>query len=438
MFRIRTREDCAITCRVRMVGIHFCVKSQRRRQPVQNIVYLSLGTNIGNRLSNLRFAISELKNFFDIQKTSHVIETEAMLLPDSPREWNTPFYNLVIAGETLLAPESLLQNVKEIEKKIGRSMDAPKWSPRKIDIDIISYKNLQIESPFLTIPHRGLAGRDFLQYSLVEAGYDDIPENIRIDLNAFSPINHFVLNPKFVGIVNITPDSFSDGGNFLSAENAEAQIRKLYGDGATLIDVGAQSTRPGYREISPSKEISRLSPALERCGDIDCISIDTYFDEVVRYAIKTHSIKWINDQNSRLNSDTIKLIADNDVKLITMLHGTDISWFYKRIETLRSYGMKPENIILDPGIGFGKSKRENISLIKNIAMLKDFGYEVLVGHSRKSFMQSFSNEEAKNRDIETIAISEFLLKSTVDYIRVHNVKDHMRFFVARHCIEIAT
>ena len=403
---------------------------------MQNMIYLALGTNLGNRLANLRAAFSELNSFFDIKLVSHIIETEAMLLPNSPVEWNIPYYNMVLAGETSLDPESLVAKIKYIEKKIGRGMNGPRWAPRIIDIDIVSYKDLRMEKPSLTIPHNGLENRDFLQYLLTEIGYK-IPADIRMDLNAFSVLNHLVFHLKLVGIVNVTPDSFSDGGSFFSTETAEQQIRKLYNDGATLIDVGAQSTRPGYKEIPASEEISRLSAPLERCADIDCISIDTYFDEVVEYVIKTHNIKWINDQNSQFRPETIKLIADNDVKLIIMLHGMDMSWLERRVGELKNQGMQAENIILDPGIGFGKTKRENISLIKNIEMLRDFGHEIFVGHSRKSFMQYFSNEEAKNRDIETIAVSDLLIKANVDYIRVHNIKDHMRFFVAKHCIDMA-
>ncbi len=398
------------------------------------IVCLSLGTNLGNRLVNLQNAISELAEFFTIKTTSHIIETNALLPENASEKWNTPFLNMIIAGTTHCNPSELLLKIKKIEKKLGRKPSDKKWSPRIIDIDIVSYYEQEISTDFLTVPHKEIKNRDFLQYLLTEIGYE-IPKNIKIDINNYSALNHFVLNPKFIGIVNVTPDSFSDGGYFFEAEKAEQHVRKLYSDGAAIIDIGAQSTKPNYIEISPSEEINRLGKVLERCSDIDGISIDTYFDEVIECFIKKHkNIKWINDQNSKLSPKTIKLIADQNLKLVIMLHGTDFSWFKKRIQELEKLGMRYENIIVDPGIGFEKTKRQNINIIKNIKNLKDINCEILLGHSRKSFISFFSNESAKDRDIETIAASS-LAAAEIDYLRIHNVKDHMRFFVTKHCIE---
>lgn len=395
-------------------------------------ICLALGSNLGNRLENLRRAISSLEPFFLVHKISHVIETEALLLPDSPREWDIPYCNLVLTGETTLSPSELLAQIKKIEVNLGRDLKAPRWSPRVIDIDIVFYKDVSVTNDTLTIPHLGVKNREFLQYLLREIGSAEFSE---VD---YSALNHFVLSPRFVGIVNITPDSFSDGGKFFSAEQAESQVRKLCADGAALIDIGAQSTRPGFSEVPPSVEIARLDETLERCSDIsESICVDTYFDEVAEHVMKKHNIKWINDQNSCLSAKTINMIAENNGKLIIMMHGTDISWFSTRIRELKREGMKDENILIDPGIGFGKSVTQNISAIKNINELKQFGHKILVGHSRKSFLSRFSTAPAAERDIETVAISEFLISAGVDYLRVHDVKKHMRFFTAKHCIESA-
>lgn len=400
----------------------------------KDMVCLALGSNLGNKLDNLRKAIHLLSEFFDIKMMSHVIETSAILVPNSPNEWNIPYFNMVIAGSTTLNPFELLCRIKEIEEELGRNMNAAVWSPRIIDIDIIYYKNDTIREDNLVIPHSAIKNRDFLQYLLTEIGYE-IPEGIRLNIDNYQAINHFTLNPKYIGIVNITPDSFSDGNQFLAPDAAEAQARKLCSDGATFIEFGAQSTRPGYIEVSPKTEIMRLEEVLERCDNISCgICVDTYFDEVIKYVMKKHNIRFINDQNSQLNAETIKLIADYNAKLVIMLHGTDFSWFNEKIKKLKELGIKQQNIIIDPGIGFGKSKRENLSVIKNIKIMKDFGCEILVGHSRKSFMTYFTNETAANRDLETIAFSEFLLEAGIDYIRVHNIKDHMRFFIAQHML----
>jgi 2-amino-4-hydroxy-6-hydroxymethyldihydropteridine diphosphokinase/dihydropteroate synthase len=398
------------------------------------MVYLALGSNLGNRFANFRNALRELSSFFDLKLMTHIIETDALLLENSPSNWNIPYFNMMIAGTTVCSSIELLEKLKKVEKKLGRDLNSPRWSPRIIDIDIISYYDQEIRSDHLTIPHKEIKNRDFIQYLLEEIAYE-IPSEI--DLTNYSIVNHYVLNPQLVGIVNLTPDSFSDGGQFFDPEKAEKQARKLIRDSASMIDFGAQSTRPGYVEISAQEEISRLSKVLERCSDLDCISIDTYFDDVVKYVIKNHNIKWINDQNSKLNSESIKLIAEKNLKLVIMLHGNDISWFDDRIKKLEHCGMKRENIIIDPGIGFGKIKHQNIEMIRNINELRQFGCEILLGHSRKSFISFFSNFEAKDRDIETIAVSSVVADIGVDYLRVHNVQDHMRFFVGKHCIETA-
>ncbi|GHT93756.1 folate synthesis bifunctional protein [Alphaproteobacteria bacterium] len=394
------------------------------------MVFLSLGSNLGNRLENIRKAIGELSAFFDCKIMSHIIETEAILPENAPLDWNIPYLNAVIVGDSHCSPFELLSKIKNIEKKMGRDLDTPDWSPRVIDVDIISYYNQPINSDRIVLPHKEIEHREFLQYLLREVGYQ-LSHDMLNNTN-YRPLNHFVLDPKIVGIVNVTPDSFSDGGQYMDADKAEAQVRKIYAEGAHIVELGPQTTKPGYIEVPPSEEIDRLSGVLERCGDINCIGVDTYFDDVVRFAIEKHNVRWINDQNAILNQDTIRLIADNNVKLVTMLHGMDISWIPGRIKILMHFGMPIENIIIDPGIGFGKTKYQNIEMIRNCRRIKEIGCEVLLGHSRKSFMEIFSNLPAPQRDIETLAISSLADDAGVDYIRIHNVQDHMRFFVAKY------
>ncbi|MDR3179639.1 MAG: dihydropteroate synthase [Holosporaceae bacterium] len=398
------------------------------------MVYLSLGSNVGNRFENIRTAIAELSAFFDCKTMSHLIETEAILPDGAPPDWNKPYLNVVVVGDSGCSPFELLSHIKKIEQKIGRNMDAPRWSPRVVDIDILSYYGQMINSKKITLPHQAIGERKFLQYLLWEVGYF-FPENVINGLN-YVPLDHFVLNPKMVGIVNVTPDSFSDGGKYFDPAKAEAHARKIYADGAYVVEFGPQSTKPGYKEVSPKEEIARLSEVFERCSDINCKGVDTYFADVARYAIENHKVKWINDQKGALNAATIRLIADNDVKLVTMLQGTDMSAISERIKILRHGGMSLGNIIIDPGIGFGKTKYQNIKIIQNCRTLRDFGCEVLMGHSRKSFMELFTNFPAPERDVETLAISDFMSNSGVDYIRIHNVRDHMRFLVAKNIVHL--
>jgi 2-amino-4-hydroxy-6-hydroxymethyldihydropteridine diphosphokinase/dihydropteroate synthase len=397
------------------------------------MIYLALGSNLGNRWKNLETAISRMSSFFEIKIFSLVLETSPILPAGAPSHWNLPYLNVAVAGNTSADPMKLLSLLKDVERKMGRSLESPLWSPRIIDIDIIAYHDLIFHEQKLSIPHRELENRDFWQYLLISLGYK-IHSNIRLDMEKFSALGYFVLNPKLVGIVNITPDSFSDGGNFFNPEDAVARVVSLRQNGARLVDLGAQSTRPNYVEVSPEEEISRLSPVLEKCDQMDCLSLDSYFDEVVQYALKRHHFKWINDQNSYLGNETIKLIADRGIKLVVMLHGMDILWLKKRLEYMENLGMSRENIIVDPGIGFRKTKLQSLEMTKNLKEIKEFGCEILYAHSRKSFISFFSNAPAADRDPETLAISNFVCHN-VDYLRVHNVEDHMKFFVAKHQLE---
>ncbi|MDR3186894.1 MAG: dihydropteroate synthase [Holosporaceae bacterium] len=397
------------------------------------MVYLALGSNLGDRWENIETAISRISPFFGVKISSLVLETAAILPFGAPSHWNLPYLNMMVAGNTSQNPAELLSSLKKVEMEMGRSPEDPFWSPRIIDIDIVAYHDLVVQDPELSIPHKEIENRDFWQYLLMNLGYK-IPPGIRLDMEKFSALNYFVLNPKFVGIVNVTPDSFSDGGKFFNPKNALARLESLRQSGARLIDLGAQSTRPNYVEISPEEEIARLSPVLEHCGQMNCLSLDSYFDEVIEYALKKCPLKWINDQNSRLSCETIKLIANRGIKLVVMLHGTDVSWFGRRLECLENLGMIRENIILDPGIGFQKTKLQSLEITKNLKRIKEFGCEILYAHSRKSFISLFSNAVAAGRDAETLAISEFV-RHSVDYLRVHNVEDHMRFFVAKHQLE---
>ncbi|MDR1334101.1 MAG: dihydropteroate synthase [Holosporaceae bacterium] len=397
------------------------------------MIYLALGSNLGNRFLNLRTAISKLSSFFRCEKSSLVIETDAILPEAAESDWNRPFLNMVMAGNSHLDPFTLLDRIKNIEKEMGRNENASIWSPRIIDLDILYYGDEKIDTEHLTIPHKEIKNRDFLQHLLQSIGGGG-----DFQLNDYKSINYFTLDPKLVGIVNVTPDSFSDGGKFLDPEAAIRHINDLYDQGACIIELGAQSTRPGYVEIPPSEEIARLDKILERTEHVDCIGIDTYFDDVVKYVIRKYDLKWINDINSQLEASTIKLIADSGAKLVLMLHEIDLNWLKNRADYLLNLGMKKENVVLDPGIGFGKTRWENIEIIKNISRIKEMGFEVLFAHSRKSFISAFSTATAAARDIETIAISDFAATQKMDYLRIHNVKDHMKFFVAKHFLENAS
>lgn len=392
------------------------------------VIVLSLGSNLGHRLHNLQRAYSLIEGFFEIKIASHVIETEALLLPGSPDAWNMPFLNMLIAGHSDLEPLELLDKLQMVERIMGRG-DHEQWSPRIIDLDIIYYHDRKMNTERLILPHVGVEDREYLQYLLREL---EMPIPSYADQIQYKPLNHMVCFPKLIGVINVTPDSFSDGGKYIDKEKAIARFEELQSDGATIVELGGQSTRPSYKEISASEEWSRLATIFDAIGNKYGIGLDTFHDEVVKHAIKYKGLCWIIDVENRFSPDTIRLIADHDIKLVALLRNMhDMNKFEKQIERLLQCGMKQSNIIVDPGIGFEKTAWESISAIRHIDSLRKFGCEIVLAHSRKSFISNFSNEPTENRDLETIAIS---MTKHADYIRVHNVKDHMRAMVAAHIV----
>ncbi|AZU37338.1 folate biosynthesis protein [Wolbachia endosymbiont of Bemisia tabaci] len=416
------------------------------------MIYISIGSNIGNRLSHLQKATELLKKrYLKDLKSSIILETKAILPNGAPPDWNKPFLNMIVYGSCSSSPEELLKGLKQIECDIGRPQTHEKWAPRVIDLDILLWDDLTLDIPDLKIPHPELVNRPFLLHLMAMVN-KTFAFNVQ---DCFS--KSFTLSPKLMGIVNITPDSFSDGGLYYDANRATKQALQLVSDGASIVDLGAQSTRPGASIQTPEEEYARLKPVLDNLsdymknGDIE-VSIDSFWPDVILNVLKHYNIAWVNDQKGDLNDHTLKAVASSGCSVVIMHslsilphkdniipHDTDPidtinNWAEKSINRLLKLGFDENSIIIDPGIGFGKSMYQNIQILRSIETLQNFGCKVLVGHSRKSFISSFSTEPASNRDLETIATSA-ILHNKVDFLRVHNVRDHMRFFVAQVALQ---
>ena len=250
--------------------------------------------------------------------------------------------------------------------------------------------------------------------------------------------------PCLMGIVNVTPDSFSDGGDFFDRNTAVEHCLKLHEDGATIIDIGGESTRPNAPEVSVEEEIKRVIPVVselkKRKSEI-IISVDTRKAQVAIAAVKAGA-DIINDVSGLEYSPEIaKIAAENNTGLVIMhmrgkpgdmqnpenlvykdLVSEVIEFLTKAAEKAIGDGVKQENIILDPGIGFSKNVEQNMLLIKGVKRLRESGYAVLVGHSRKSFIGKLLNRDnAKNRLAGTIAVSLYLASQGVEILRVHDV-----------------
>ena len=249
---------------------------------------------------------------------------------------------------------------------------------------------------------------------------------------------------KIMGILNITPNSFSDGGKYLKYDDAIKHLNELIDDGADIIDIGAESTKPGAKSVDDETQLSNIIPVLEyiKNNNINIpISIDTRSSKVAGECFN-YGVNIINDVSGfDYDSKMAEIIALNqNVKIIiqhsngtpdVMQNNTQytnlIDDIYKSLSKKINYaiskGINKENIIIDPGIGFGKTREQNFEIIKRWKEFRTLGCPVMLGISRKSFlnMQQNSNEE---KDIYTLAINSCLINENIDYIRVHNVKIH--------------
>lgn len=251
-------------------------------------------------------------------------------------------------------------------------------------------------------------------------------------------------DPVIMGILNITPDSFSDGGSFLSLEDALKQADLMISSGAAIIDVGGESTRPGAQKIDTDEEIDRILPVIEKIkSDFDIlVSIDTCKERVARTAVLEGGADIVNDISAlSFSQNMAETVASLSVPVVLMhIKGTPSDmqnnpeysnvveeikdYFNERIDFAVSKGIKREKIIIDPGIGFGKRVQDNIDIIKNLEQFREFELPLLIGLSRKSFLGKISGEEDPGmREAETIAANIISIMKGVSVIRVHNVKN---------------
>jgi len=247
--------------------------------------------------------------------------------------------------------------------------------------------------------------------------------------------------PKIMGILNITPDSFSDGGKYNEINQAKKQLKHLFKSGANIVDIGGESTRPGSKAISVKTEWNRLKKILKKIDKRKIISLDTRKSEIMEKGIN-FGVKLINDV-SGLNYDKKSLyilkkynvpfvlqhslgspdVMQNNPKYKNIL--LDIyDFFEKKIKYLRSVGINHNNIILDPGIGFGKNLKHNITLIKNISIYHSLGLPILLGLSRKKFIKELSGDNDSSFRIGgTMGSSIFAMMQGIQFLRVHDVNE---------------
>ncbi len=423
-------------------------------------IYLGLGSNLGDRRELLRSALRLLEEKdLRLLRVSPSVESPALLPREAPSNWNRPYLNLAVDCETEATPSQLREWISEIESGLGRRRrrgragstrheQRQRWSPRPIDIDILLWGDEIISTPELTIPQRDLHLRGFvltplisLQPRLTIPGLG--PKTV---LDWSAQLQHHI--PLWMGIVNVTPDSFSDGGLHLSWDLAEPHVEEMVEAGAQIIDVGAQSTRPDAEPIGPDDEWSRLAPVLQPLIDKysralvhPLVSVDTYHPEVAERALEL-GIDIVNDVSGLTAPRMIDLARSSGADWVAMHQltlpvnrkvtlppdcdpvGEVGKWLEARLVAWESAGLDLNRLIIDPGIGFGKTPLQSLELLRHAERFRQHGLRTLIGHSRKSFMKGFTSG-IRDQDLATIGASLRLCEAGVDILRVHNIPEHI-------------
>ncbi|KAJ6835348.1 folate synthesis bifunctional protein, mitochondrial-like [Iris pallida] len=449
-------------------------------------VVIALGSNVGNRIQNFNEALRLMKKS-GINVTRHgcLYETEPAYVTDQPL-----FLNSAIRGTTKLRPHELLKVLKHIERELDRT-DGIRYGPRPIDLDILFYGRLKVESESLTIPHERIWERPFVVAPLVDLLGSSIDngteqswhslsrhsgglfevwqklggesligrEGMRRVLPLGGSLWDWSKRTHVMGVLNLTPDSFSDGGKFLDVDAAVSQARLLISEGADIIDIGAQSTRPFAHRVSVDEELERLVPVLDALLQLPevegkLLSVDTFYAEVASEAVKK-GVHIVNDvSGGQLDPKILSAVGDLGVPYITMhmrgdpctmqndqnLQYDDVckqvaSELYSRLNEAELAGIPAWRIILDPGIGFSKKNEHNLEILMGLESIRrELGKKsvaashapILVGPSRKKFLGEICNRSNPvERDPATIAAITTGVLGGANIIRVHNISDNL-------------
>ncbi len=410
-------------------------------------IYLGIGSNLGDRRRHLADAVAALPEAgLEVVEVSPPVETPAMLPEGAPPEWNLPFLNAAVRCRAHSSPLEALDGLKRIEAHFGRDFSA-RWAPRPIDLDILLWGHTEIRSERLTVPHPGIAARNFVLAPLVALNPSlQVPGTGRTVLELSRELRHVI--PLWMGIVNITPDSFSDGGETTTWATVERRVDAMLEAGVHILDLGAESTRPGAAPLTPDAEWRRLEPILARLRENlhavplpPRISIDTYHADVARRALAAGA-DIINDVSGLTSPEMLAVAAESDAEFVAM-HSLTVpadrhvilpadrdpvdellNWLDLRRREWEAAGIAERRILFDPGIGFGKSSLQSLELLRNLRRFHAAGLRILVGHSRKSFMASIAKRDAADKNLFTVGASLQMCAQGVDVLRVHDVPAH--------------
>ncbi|MDQ0394061.1 dihydropteroate synthase [Labrys monachus] len=414
------------------------------------MIFIALGANLpsseGAPRETLRRAVSALAaRGVKIRARSRLYLTEPV--PRSRQPWYT---NQIIAVETALAPEDLLRLLLDVEKQFGRERSERNAS-RTLDLDLVAYGQEEIATPELTLPHPRMAERAFVLAPLADIAPDwrhpATGRTVRAMLAEADTSNVRALRavPLLMGVVNVTPDSFSDGGHFSTADRAIAHALALMNDGADILDIGGESTRPGSEPVDPDAEWARIGPVIEAvAGEARqrhrLVSVDTRHARTMARAIAAGATM-INDITALADPESRRVLAGSDVPVILMhMQGEprsmqinpvyddvveDVSDELRRdCDRAVESGIDASRLWLDPGLGFGKTLEHNLALLDATPRLRALGYPVLIGASRKSLIGRVDRDgPAAGRIGGSVAAAIAAAARGADAVRVHDVAE---------------
>ena len=408
--------------------------------------FLALGSNIGEIDKNIDNAIQQLKDIgCKIIKIAPFYHTKPLLPQNADESYNKTFCNTAVEIEVNFEPFEMLHKIKQIETIMGREPIHKLWSPRIIDIDIL-YGEKQglpviITTAELTIPHKELFNRAFVLDPL-----SHIAPNLSINgKNILTESKKQVLHQSAImAIVNVNNNSFSGDGS-IDANINENKIHSLVEQRVAFIDIGAESTNPKSSPISAEEELNRLKTAdifstikKYKTNGVK-FSIDTYHPETAEFCIK-NGFDVINDVNGFKDERMWKIMQENSQSEAVIMHSIVPNgdkknvlpenaniiailneWVIDVEKKARENNIDKNRIVIDYGIGFGKTAEQDLFIINNIDKIDNRGFRVLIGHSMKSFMTILGAKTYTERQDMTNKISSLLTKKGVDVLRLHRL-----------------
>jgi len=408
---------------------------------------IGVGSNLGDRKGNLEASLKVLNEYLRISRVSPLVQTSALVPEGSPGDWQLPFLNGVVEAQWDGNPYELLSVLQSVEKRLGRT-ESPRWAPRVIDLDLLTFGEHLIQTAELTIPHAEMARRQFVLGPLKHLCPSlKIPGSNNSMLDHSRELSDQV--PLWMGILNLTSDSFSDGGQLFDQNRLESRVALFESEFTPIYDLGGESTRPGATPVSAKLEWERLQPALRFLNERwrkdffrPWISVDTYRAETARKSIEIGA-DIINDVSGLSDPDMIPWLAESACQYVLM-HSLGVpaspshtlsckdpvlavkEWAVEKLTVLEAAGISMDRILFDPGVGFGKTAAQSLAIIQRIDEFFELPVRILVGHSRKSFLCGHVQRAPNDRDLETLGVSLRLADRGVDVLRVHEPHAHSR------------